>query len=844
MDFKKALKFTTATVMAASAVVAVAPANADAATKVESSIDKAEKQIQKAYKSFIEAKGIASAKSVKKELTLAQKYYDEAKKEISVSGGSKKDYYTAKLEKSKKYIQRTENYIKGLEYAQALATKGKVLEQSVLKGKKSEVTKDFPAFEKELMSAEKKIKAFVYGKSVEDKLLKTYNLPSQNLGHAVKVYVNYVKAESLLSTPEKAKEQMDEVAKHVGKLDKKTPLGKYVSEYVKQIKNKYDLKQGPVFKYSGKTDIKVITGGNFTVPKVTAKDNIDKKVDVKVTISGPNGATKIDTKQPGEYTITYTATDSHKNTSELVIKVTVRDYKVTFMHTNDTHANVDKMPKRVTAVKEVRAAKPNSLLVDAGDVFSGTLYFNEFKGQADLSFMNLMGYDIMTLGNHEFDLGSSPEGHKALADFIRGAKYPFVSSNIDFSKDTNLKGLFTDLISSDPKNGKIYNGIIKEVDGEKIGFFGLTTAETADISSPGKVEFKDYILEAKKAVKAFEGQGINKIVAVTHIGYDDNPAFDNDLLLAKNVPGIDVIVGGHSHTELKQPVVIDKDAKEVAKDPTVIVQAYQYGDFLGTLDVQFDSKGKIVGQAGELIKVADKQADSEAAQQLEKYSTKINELKNTEIGAKALKALENPRTKVDEKTEQSVRKNETSLGNIITDGMLAKAKQYNKNVIMALQNGGGIRAAIDEGPITVGEVITVLPFGNTLATMEVTGAELKSAFEVSFVKYPYENGGFLHVSGAKVTFDSSKPAGSRLVSIAYKAADNTYVDIKDNEKYTVAINAFTAKGGDGYDIFKKAYAEGRVTDLGLSDWENLAEHLKALKEVDPKVEGRIVDIAQ
>ena len=97
------------------------------------------------------------------------------------------------------------------------------------------------------------------------------------------------------------------------------------------------------------------------------------------------------------------------------------------MHTNDTHANVETAPKRITAIKEIRAEKPDAVLIDAGDVFTGTLYFNEFKGQADLEFMNLAGYDVMTFGNHEFDLGSSPEGHKALADFIKGAKFPFVS---------------------------------------------------------------------------------------------------------------------------------------------------------------------------------------------------------------------------------------------------------------------------------------------------------------------------------------------------------------------------------------------------------------------------------
>ncbi|KEK12018.1 2', 3'-cyclic nucleotide 2'-phosphodiesterase [Lysinibacillus sphaericus] len=512
------------------------------------------------------------------------------------------------------------------------------------------------------------------------------------------------------------------------------------------------------------------------------------------------------------------------------------------MHSNDTHANLANIARKVTAVKEVRAKKPNALLLDAGDVFSGTLYFNEFKGQADLAFMNLMKYDVMTFGNHEFDLGATPEGHQALVDFIKGSQFPFVSSNVDFSKDTKFTGLFTDLISSEPQNGKIYNGIIKEVNGEKVGIFGLTTAETKDISSPGSIAFEVYITEAKKAVKAFEDKGVNKIIALTHIGFDDNPAYDNDQILAKSVEGIDVIVGGHSHTQLDKPVVVDKNIAGQAKAATLIVQAYQYNDYLGTLDVTFNNKGVVVAHNGALLKVADYAEDAQALATLKPFKDKVEELSNTETGASASIALDNPRTGGDN-TKPSVRKNETPLGNLITDGMLKKAKQYNNDVIMALQNGGGIRAGINQGPITVGEVITVLPFGNTLATMSLTGKELKEALEVSVGQYPAENGGFLHVSGAKVEFDSTKAKGQRIVKVSYMDGQGKYVEIQDNVTYTIATNAFTAKGGDGYDVFKKAYEEGRVTDLGLSDWENLAEHITSLGTVNSKVEGRVVDVS-
>lgn len=517
------------------------------------------------------------------------------------------------------------------------------------------------------------------------------------------------------------------------------------------------------------------------------------------------------------------------------------EFTLSVMHNNDIHANLDNLPKTVTAIKEYRAQKPNALLVNAGDVFSGTLYFNTFEGKADLAMLKLLGYDAMTFGNHEFDLGSSTEGHQALVDFIKGANFPFVSSNVDFSADNRFTGLFTDLISSNPQQGKIYNGIVKEINGEKVGIFGLTTEETKGISSPGNVTFENYLEEAEKAVKAFKDMGVNKIVALTHLGYDDNPAVDNDLTLAAQVDGIDLIVGGHSHTKLEEPVIIDKDENGATKEPTVIVQANEYNKFLGTVDVKFNNKGIVVDVDGQLIEIGKQVDDAEALKTLKPFKEEVEKISSSELGITLAAALENPRST--DTSSVSVRANETVLGNIITDGMLAKAKQYDKDIILALQNGGGIRAPIDAGAVTVGEVIKVLPFGNTLATMSITGKELKEAFEISFKSYPGESGGFLHIAGGKVEFDSTKPVGERVVAI-YVNNGGTYTKLKDDTTYKVATNAFTAKGGDSYTVFEELYKAGKVTDLGLSDWENFRDHLLTIKDAIPtKTEGRIVDVS-
>ena len=513
--------------------------------------------------------------------------------------------------------------------------------------------------------------------------------------------------------------------------------------------------------------------------------------------------------------------------SSVVTNAAEGDFNLTIMHTNDTHANLDNVAKTVTLVKQIRAENPNNLLLDAGDVFSGTLYFNEFLGQADLAFMNLMQYDAMTFGNHEFDLGDGKDGHAGLRDFIIGADFPLVATNVDFSADPIFDGLQKKVYEENFNNGEIYNGIIKEIDGEKVGIFGLTTEETGDISSPDKITFSNYITAANEAVAAFESQGVNKIIALTHIGFNDSSDYDNDQLLAAAVEGIDVIVGGHTHVKLDKPFVYDgHDA------PVLIVQANEYNKFLGQLDVTFDDNGVITSHDGKLHDVGAAEADAEAADLLVPYAEQIEELKNESTGVDAKVPLNGGRN------EGGVRASETNLGNLITDGMLSKAKSIDPSTVIAMQNGGGIRASIDAGDITLGEVLTVMPFGNALAIMNLTGAEIISTLEHSVKEYPRESGGFLHVAGLSFNFDPEAAVGSKILA-AYVTVDGKKVEIDPAAHYKVATNTFTAKGGDGYAALGKAYEDGRVSEPGFVDWEMFVEHIQELGEVNPKMEGRI-----
>ncbi|MBV7504139.1 5'-nucleotidase C-terminal domain-containing protein [Bacillus sp. sid0103] len=508
-----------------------------------------------------------------------------------------------------------------------------------------------------------------------------------------------------------------------------------------------------------------------------------------------------------------------------------KKFTLNLMHTNDTHANLDNVAKKMTAIKSVRATKPDALLLDAGDVFSGTLYFNEYKGLADLEFMELAGYDAMTFGNHEFDLGT-----ETLANFVKAADFPFVSANVNFAKDANLQSRFhNDVTTASPVGGEIYNGIIKVVNGEKIGIFGLTTAETETISSPGAgVAFENYIEEAQKSVDALKAQGVNKIIALTHIGFDDSLVWDNDQQLAAAVEGIDVIVGGHSHTKLDAPFF-----DTTGDEPTAIVSANEYNKYLGTVDVTFDASGKVIvpETTGKLLDIATFTEDAAVANILNtKYKPAIDAKKATVVGTAAVPLVGgNPPARV----------GETNLGNFVADGMLAKAKTINPNTLIALQNGGGVRVTLPAGNITLANVFTVLPFGNALGIMDLKGDEIKTALEYSVKDAPAAFGGFLQVSGLKFTYDSTKPVGSKVQTIEVKSQDGSYTALDLTKNYFVATNIFTAKGGDGYTMFAKAYAEGRVSEPGFVDWEMFRDYIEAQpnKTVNPQVEGRIINVA-
>jgi len=468
--------------------------------------------------------------------------------------------------------------------------------------------------------------------------------------------------------------------------------------------------------------------------------------------------------------------------------------------------------QRIAFFDRLRAGRKNLLFLDAGDVFQGTLYFNQYRGLADRYFMHRALYRVMALGNHEFDLGPGP-----LAEFLKGARFKVISANVGVEREPRLKGLFSPYA-------------VVAVGGEKVGVIGLTTPDTREIANPGPtVDFLDPYESAQKAVYELLQKGVNKIIVLSHLGYAE------DLKLARRLVGAQVIVGGHSHTLLGSfphkelapagpypTVVKNPEGKDV-----LVVQAWEWGKVVGLLEVTFNEKGELLAYKGEPVLMTPEVSPEDffAKEALLAYAQPVMALMGQVIAE----------AKVDLVGERAiVRKRESNLGNLIADGMVWKTK--NAGVQIALQNGGGIRASIPKGPITVGKVYEVLPFGNTLVVMDLKGKEIKAALENGVSQWEQAAGRFLQVSGLRYAFDLARPAGDRVVRVEVKT-EKGYQPLDLEATYRVVVNNFIANGGDGFTVLKEA--QGYRVDTGFSDAESFMDYLKELKAVEAGLEGRI-----
>ncbi|MFZ5428433.1 MAG: bifunctional metallophosphatase/5'-nucleotidase [Thermodesulfobacteriota bacterium] len=511
----------------------------------------------------------------------------------------------------------------------------------------------------------------------------------------------------------------------------------------------------------------------------------------------------------------------------------VKPYRLTILHTNDIHARIagfnrfgqictaeesDKgecfggYPRVAAAVEALRKKGGNTLLLDAGDQFQGTLFYTLLKGRPERDCMNFMRYNAGTLGNHEFD-----DGPKVLADtFLDGLVPPMLAANVDASGDPALKD-------------RLKPWTILNVGGRKVGLVGIANEDTAALSNPGPdIVFHKAEEPLGLAVNELAAHGADIVIALTHVG------LERDKELAANVDGIDVIVGGHSHSLLSNtdpnaagpyPVVV----KSPSGAPVLIVQAEAWGKYLGELQVDFDAKGMAKAWAGApLLMDASRPEDKTL---MEKVRAWQGEMKPY---------LDQPRGKVSVDLTAECRFGECALGNALADAVRLSAKA--QGVRAAFVNGGAIRSGLRAGGVSLGDLLTVYPFADNVATFELSGKDLLAVLEhgVSMASDPGGSGTgrFLQVSGIRYSFDPRKPEGRRIVTADILGPDGGYAPLDPEKTYPLATTGYLLRGGDGYAVLKerakRVYAFGMPVSDAFNDF--FATH----SPVSGRLEGRIV----
>jgi 5'-nucleotidase/UDP-sugar diphosphatase len=451
--------------------------------------------------------------------------------------------------------------------------------------------------------------------------------------------------------------------------------------------------------------------------------------------------------------------------------------------------------------EELRKGKA-SLLLSAGDMIQGNNWTNLFEGESVIALMNEMRFDAMVVGNHEFDFGQ-----EVLRKRISEANFPVLGTNVEGSDSLRPY-------------------VVKDLGGIKIGILGLVTEEVPAATHPKNVaglQFLSAIDMAEKYVKELKSR-TDIIIVLSHIGH----AFDRTL--AEKVKGIDVIVGGHSHTRVAKPVKLGD---------TVIVQAWEHGRTIGLLDLTLES-GKIISFDGYLeeIKPSAGKEDQRILAIVEKYRQKMATVLNEKV-AETEEDLDGER--------KSLRRRETNLGNFVADIMRNVSKAD-----VAIINGGGIRASIKKGEIRVKEIYSALPFDNYIVAIKLLGRQIREALEHGISAVEEEEGRFPQVSGLAFTYSPSDKASSRVREILVAGRP---IDLE--KEYIVATNDFLAVGGDGYKAFGEAIKSSRdfsviggmvkgekliYSDSGRWLRDVVVEYIKEVKRIAPKIEGRILEV--
>ena len=500
-------------------------------------------------------------------------------------------------------------------------------------------------------------------------------------------------------------------------------------------------------------------------------------------------------------------------------------HRITILHMNDFHSRHEPVDGRALTCRPgsrpdcfggaarlatalfaeralAEAAGRTVLLVDAGDQFQGSLFYTAWHGEVELAVMHALGIEAMAVGNHEFDNGPA-----TLASFVRGARFPVLSANIDASAEPVLAGLLTPSVT-----------ITK--DNLAIGLVGLTTRETAVTSSPGpRIVFADPAPALAREAASLRAKGARLVIALSHLGAAEDQA------MAGHVPGVDVFVGGHSHTLLSDSEAgAAGPAHALSEGPAgraVVVQAACYGRYFGRLDLDVAEDGRVLAYGGDTRHVSLELAEHPGvAAIVASYATKLDEVRRQVVG-QAPAAIDITTCRI----------GECALGSFVSEAVLRSVS----GAEIAITNGGGLRTGLPAGDITLGDVLSVLPYGNSVASLKLRGDDLRAALENGVSRA--SAGGFPQVAGLRLTWRPLAAAGSRLGSVQIRQPDGSFAPLDLQRIYSVATNNFMRTGGDGYAALRdRAIAP---YDAGPGIDEVVSAAINAASPFNPKTDGRI-----
>jgi 5'-nucleotidase / UDP-sugar diphosphatase len=530
------------------------------------------------------------------------------------------------------------------------------------------------------------------------------------------------------------------------------------------------------------------------------------------------------------------------------------------LETTKVRLEMGGFPRLATCIEQTRREHPNTIFLHGGDIFTGGLFFRLYKGAADAAFLDKMTVDVMTTGNHEYDKGSA-----GLAAFAHRIDFPIVCANADYSANPILHDM-------------IQPYTVLDVNGQKIGVIGLVTPDVDGLSAPdGAVTFSDPFAPLTRNVKELERQGVNKIVVLSHCGYDV------DMDLASRVNGIDVIVGAHTHALLGDSLAfkefgIHADGpyptvvKSPDSSPVYIVTARSHTMAFGESEITFDDNGAITTFKGKAfldcgnrfqIQDGDKwipvttDAHPEIYRQIVDRIDSSPVIRRIEPAPWATAMLDTYQTKVDSICAVKLADVPTDISHvrlpgmfdgdkpyprgsevtpIICDAFLWQARQTGAEADLAIQNSGSVRTSIASPTLNLGQALEILPYENRLTIIDLTGEQLLNVLQKGVkTGFTARSGAFPYVSGCRYTIVMPDSAHIQVKDLEILAKNGKYQPVDPGRHYHVVTNFYLAAGGDEYDLLTNAPQK----DLDYYDSDALTGYAKAMRVLKPVTEERI-----